>query len=564
MSRLLAMLLLALGAGEPTPATRPATSNPAEIVFRNGSVFTNDVGHPRAQAVAVRGSRIAAVGADNEVQPLIGPNTRVIDLRGGAVVPALTDAHCHLVGFGLQLRRVDLRGCTSTVDCAARVAKAATTAGTGEWVLGRGWDQNLFPDKSFPTHASLDAVSSGHPVAVRRVDGHAIWLNELALQRAGITASTKEPSGGRIVHDARGEPTGILVDAAESIVERVIPPAGEQELERAILAAQSAVLAQGLTGVHEMGIDQRTIAVYRRLAANGQLQLRVTAYVSGTDAFGEGSSSAPVAEGLAHGPDVSSAEVRFALRGIKLYADGALGSRGAALLAPYSDDPGNSGLVVTSTEALALAARKALASGFQVAVHAIGDAANRSVLDAYTRAGVSSTARFRIEHAQVVAPDDIPRFAQLGVIASMQPTHATSDMPWAEARLGKGRLAGAYAWQRFLAAHVHVPFGSDFPVESSDPRLGLFAAITRTDTDGKPAGGWLPDQRVTLDEAIRGFSAEAAYAAFQEDWRGHARVGDVADLTVFRRPLDGDPKEILSNGVMFTVVNGTVVFETHP
>jgi predicted amidohydrolase YtcJ len=563
MARLVSLLVLALVANCTTSQPMPP-SKPADFVFRNATVFTNDPAHPRVDAVAVRASRIAAVGTDTQVQSLIGPKTSVIDLHGGAVIPGLTDAHCHLTGFGLQLRRVDLRGCTSPADCAARIAKAAATVGAGEWVLGRGWDQNLFPDKAFPNHAVLDNVSAGHPVAVRRVDGHAIWLNEEALRRAGVTASTKEPPGGRIFRDARGQPTGILVDAAEGLVERVIPPPSERELEQAILAAQDWVLAQGLTGVHEMGIDKRTIGVYRRLMASGQLWLRVTAYASGTDTLGEGGSTAPDDEALARSPDASSSDVRFALKGIKLYADGALGSRGAALLAAYSDDPGNKGLVVTGTDALASVARRALASGLQVTVHAIGDAANRSVLDAYARAGVTSAARFRIEHAQVVATEDIPRFAQLGVIASMQPTHATSDMPWAEARLGRARLAGAYAWQRFLAAHVHVPFGSDFPVESSDPRLGLFAAITRTDADGNPPGGWLPDQRVTLDEAVRAFSAEAAYAAFQEEWRGHARAGDVADLTIFRRPLDGDPKAILSNAVIFTVVNGTVVFEAPP
>jgi predicted amidohydrolase YtcJ len=559
---LLLMLALAVACRSPQTMSTSTPAAPADLVFHDGTVFTNDPAKPRAEAVAVRGSRIAAVGSTAELQGLVGPKTRDVNLRGGAVIPSLTDAHCHLAGFGLSLRTVDLRGCTSPADCAGRLEKFVATVLKDDWVLGRGWDQNLFPGKAFPTHESLDSVSAGHPAALRRVDGHALWANAEALRRAGITASTPDPPGGRILRDAKGQPTGILVDAAEALLTRVIPPPSDAEIEKAILAAQGWVLAQGLTGVHEMGVDGQTLAAYRRLAASGQLQLRVTAYAS-ADALSEGTSTYRNATLLGHGPDHPSPEARFTLNGVKLYADGALGSRGAALLAPYNDEPGNRGLVITSTAALQQAARKALGAGFQVAVHAIGDAANRSVLDAYAGAGVTPEARFRIEHAQVVDLADIPRFAQLGVIASMQPTHATSDMPWAEERLGKGRLAGAYAWRRFMLAGVHVPFGSDFPVESSDPRLGLFAAITRTDENGNPPGGWLPDQRVTLDEAVRGFSEEAAYAAFQETWRGHARVGDVADLTVFRNPLDGDAKAILSNGVMLTLIGGSVVFEAH-
>ena len=555
------LLLLVAPTSASAQSVAPA---PADTILRNGTVFTNDAAHPLAEAVAVRGSRIAAVGTSAEMQALVGPKTWDIDLRGGAVIPGLTDAHCHLLGLGLSLRQVDLRGCASPKECAARLANVVTTLPADEWVLGRGWDQNLFADKAFPTHRALDAVSASHPVALRRVDGHALWVNAEALRRAGITPSTKDPPGGRILRDPQGVPTGVLIDLAEELLTRVIPPPSDAELDRAILAAQSRVLAQGLTGVHEMGVDGRAVAAYRRLARTGQLQLRVTAYASGPDVLGDGASTPPDAALLAPGPDAPSSETRFCLRGIKLYADGALGSRGAALLAPYADDASNRGLVRTGREALVAGARKALATGFQLAVHAIGDAANRSVLEAYAAAGVPANARFRIEHAQIVDVHDIPLFAQQGVIASMQPTHATSDMPWAERRLGKDRLAGAYAWRSFLAAGVHVPFGSDFPVESSDPRLGLFAAITRTDAEGNPPGGWRPEQRVTLEEAVRAFSAEAAYAAFQEAWRGHARVGEVADLTVFRRPLAGDPKAILSDDVLLTVIHGSVAFEAHP
>jgi predicted amidohydrolase YtcJ len=397
----------------------------------------------------------------------------------------------------------------------------------------------------------LDAVAPNTPVYLRRVDGHAAWLNSEGLLRAKITRSTPDPPGGRIVRDASGEPTGIVVDLAADLVERAVPRPSPAEIEQAILRAQDLLVSQGLTSVHEMGIDLATADVYRKLAAAGQLKIRVYAHWHGVPTVLE--------EAFRRGPLNARPDDLFSLRAIKLYADGALGSRGAHLKAPYSDEPKHSGLVVTSSRDIETLARRALAAGFQVSTHAIGDAAIHDVLEAYGRAGVTPAARFRIEHAQIVDPADIPRFAQLGVIASMQPTHATSDMPWAEARVGRSRLVGAYAWRSFLDAHVPLAFGSDFPVEESDPRLGLFAAITRTDTTGKPPGGWLPGQRLTIDETLQAFTRGAAYAAFEESSRGELRSGQVADFTVFDGPLD-TPEHILQRKVLLTVVGGRVVY----
>jgi predicted amidohydrolase YtcJ len=536
----------------------------ADLLLLDGKILTLDDARPRARAIAVREGRIVAVGDDAAVGRLGGPRTRVIALHGRTVLTALTDGHAHLYGLGRALAEVDLRDCASPADCAARVAAAARGRPAGEWILGRGWDQNLFPGARFPTHDALDAVVADRPVWVRRIDGHAGWANARAMSLAGLTTdrgAPPDPAGGRIERDGPGRPTGVLVDAAMGIVERAIPSPPGEERERAILRAQSEALAHGLTEVHEMGIDGPTIDAYRRLDRQGHLKLRVYAYADGTD-------RALRDRLLAGPPDPTPPEARFVLRGIKLFADGALGSRGAALLAPYTDDPTNRGLRQIAEADLADVARRALATGWQVAVHAIGDAANRMVLDAFAAAGCTPARdhRFRIEHAQVVALEDLPRFAALGVVASMQPTHATRDMPWAEARLGHERLAGAYAWRRMLDAGAHLVAGSDFPVERVDAiGGGLYAAVTRQDRAGRPPGGWLPEQRLTLVEAARAFGSEASWAAFEERWRGRAGPGMAADLTVLDRDvLDAPPTALLEARVDLTIIGGRVDYERDP
>ncbi len=534
-------------------AAAPSSSR-ADLVLIGGDVRTMDPAHPHASALAIRGERIAAVGGDDELRAMIGPHTRVIELHGRSVTPGLVDAHAHLYELGQALDEVDVRGLASAADVAARVGAAAGSRAAGEWLLGRGWDQNLWTPKEFPTRAVLDAAVGDRPVVIERVDGHAMWLSSAALRAARIDRTTADPPGGKIVRDAAGDPTGVLVDNAGLLITAAMPVDPADVIERRIRAASAVVIADGLTSVHEMGIEDGVAAVYRTLAASGALPLRVYAYKLGVPA-----KSAALRD---EHPEIAPADARFAMRGVKFYVDGALGSRGARLAADYSDDPGNRGLWVTPPDVLTRAIDDAVAGGWQVAVHAIGDAGNHAVLDAAEAALAAHPGdrRLRVEHCQVLLPDDVPRFAALHVIASMQPTHATSDMPWAEARVGAARIQGAYAWRSILASGATLVAGSDFPVEEPSPLLGLYAAVTRQDRSGNPAGGWYPAQRMTLDEALRAFTAAPAYAAFAERDRGRLAAGMLADVTVFDRALEASAA-LLDTHADLTIVGGEIVFE---
>ncbi|APR74989.1 Hypothetical protein A7982_00335 [Minicystis rosea] len=547
-------LVAASCAGGPSPTVVEPQATAAELVLTGGSILTMKADAPRAEAVAILDGKIAAVGSDAEVHRFVGPATRVIDLHGRTVTPGLVDAHAHLYGLGEALESLSLRGTGSADDVAKIVAEAAAHRPRGEWIIGRGWDQNRWTPAAFPSHASLDAAAPHHPVALERVDGHALWLNAEALRAAGIGKETADPPGGKIVRDGTGAPTGMLIDRAMKLAEDRMPAAPPAVRARRIEKAAALAVSLGLTGVHEMGIDDETVAVYRALAQSGKLPLRVYAFLAGTGRVDTLPSRKPD-----HDPEGTA---MFVLRGVKLFADGALGSRGAALLAPYSDDPGNTGLVLTSPEELARSARIAAQSGFQLAVHAIGDRANRNVLDAFAAAGASPKRdlRFRVEHAQIVAPEDIPRFAALGAVASMQPTHATSDMPWAEARVGAQRIRGAYAWRSILATGAHVAFGSDFPVEETSPLLGIYAAVTREDEQGKPPGGWRPEERLSLEQAIHAFTVEPAWASFTEAHRGVLAPGFVADLTVFDRALAPD-RSLLDTHAALVIVGGRIAYD---
>jgi len=526
----------------------------ASLVLVGGDVRTMDAAHPHATAIAIRGDRIAAIGDDAAARAWIGPRTRVIELHGHTVTPGLVDGHAHLYELGQALEQVDVRGLGSAREAAARVGAAAASRGAGEWILGRGWDQNRWEPKQFPTRDVLDAAVGDRPAALDRIDGHAMWVSSAALRAAGITRDTRDPDGGTIVRDAKGEPTGVLVDNAQALVAKAMPHDPAAVIERRLRAAAQVVIRDGLVGVHEMGIPDDVIAEYRKLAASGALPLRVYAYRSGDPAH---------ADALrAMHPDAAAPAARFEVRGVKFYVDGALGSRGARLTEAYSDDPGNRGLWVTPPAVLTRAIDDAVAGGWQVATHAIGDAGNHAVLDAYAAALAQHPGdhRLRVEHCQVLAPDDIARFAALHVLASMQPTHATSDMPWAEARVGATRIRGAYAWRSILDSGATLVAGSDFPVEETSPLLGLYAAVTRQDASGKPAGGWYPAQRMTLDEALYAFTAAPAYAAFAERDRGVLATGMLADLTVFDRVLEAGPA-LLETHIDATIVGGDVVYE---
>lgn len=519
-----------------------------------GEIRTVDPDRPAATAVAIRGDRILAVGADDEIRRLAGPGARVIELAGQTVTPGLVDAHAHLYGLGADLENVSVRGLASEAETARAMADAAAARPAGEWLIGRGWDQNRWPGQQFPTRAALDAALGDRPVLLRRVDGHASWVNSRALAAAGITAATPDPPGGKILRDAGGEPTGVLIDKAMGLVDAVIPAPAAEVRARRIRAAARRAVELGLTGVHDMGIDDETAAVYRALAGRGELPLRVHGFLAGD--------AADVAR-LRRNPE--PAVGRFELRGVKLYADGALGSRGARLYAEYDDDRGSRGLWVTEPEQLAVAIEVAISAGWQVAVHAIGDAAIGSVIDAYLAAQKKYPGehRPRIEHLQVLAPQDLPRLVETRAIASMQPTHATSDMPWAEQRVGAARIKGAYAWRTVLDQGIPLAAGSDFPVEEVAPLLGIYAAVTRQDASGAPAGGWYPAQRMTLDEAITAFTYGAAYAGFAEGTRGRIAAGRLADLTVIDGPLAAD-RSLLERRIALTIVGGEIVHEARP
>ncbi len=521
------------------------TGGAAELVLRNADVFT-PTGHKTA--LAVKGGEVVAYG---DVETWIGPKTRVIDLGGKTVIVGLTDAHCHLYGLGADMERVSVRQLGSETDVVKVVAEAAKTRPAGEWLQGRGWDQNRWPGQQFPTKASLDAAVSDRPVLLERVDGHAIWVNSRALAEANITKATPDPPGGKIIRDAKGEPTGVFVDNATALIEAKVPAATADVRERRILAAAKVATELGFTAVHEMGIEDATAEVYRKLAAGNRLPLRVYAYLTGDASRAE--------ELRKRGP--APATGRFVMRGVKYFADGALGSRGARLYEQYDDDKGNLGLWVTEPKALAAAVDAAVAGGWQTAIHAIGDAGIGAVLDAYIAAqakhpsqpqaaGATPAAvavhRLRVEHTQVIAPKDVPRMVQAHAVASMQPTHATSDMPWAEARVGKLRIKGAYAWRTMLDNKIPVAFGSDFPVEEVNPLLGIDAAVNRA--------SWYPEQKLTLDEAIAGFTTGAAYAVGEEK-----QAGVRADLTIFDGKLE--PATLKQRTVVMTVVDGHIEFE---
>ena len=531
---------------------------PADLVVLNARVYTADPNRPVAEALAVRAGRIAFVGSNRGALALVGPRTERLDLSGRTVIPGMVDAHAHLLGLGQALRTVDLVGTRSYEEVIARVVERAKTARPGEWIRGRGWDQNDWADTRFPTHQALSRAVPNNPVYLTRVDGHAALVNAKALDLAQVTAATLDPAGGRFIRDSAGTPTGVLIDGAQGIVGRVIPPASRAELQAQTLAAIAELNRWGLTGIHDAGVNAEGIAVYEGLAREGRYSLRNYVMIrdndEGVDAF------------MRRGPQNALYDGRLWIRAIKLSADGALGSRGAALLEPYSDDAGNTGLITTPMERVKSVAVRALRAGFQLNVHAIGDRANRLVLDQFEAAFREvpvADHRFRIEHAQILHHDDIPRFAQLDVIPSMQGSHQTSDMYWVPNRLGWARSVGAYAWRSLLNIGVVIPNGSDLPVEASNPLISFHSFITREDADNFPPGGWFPEQRTTRQEALWSMTLWPAYAAFMENESGTLTTGKYADFVV----LDQDimtvaPEEILKTNVVMTVLGGRVVYRT--
>ncbi|MEO8578876.1 MAG: amidohydrolase [Gemmatimonadales bacterium] len=559
LSTYLALIALA-------PAMLEAQASPspsADLVLTNGRIYTVDDTRPMVSALAVRGGRVLFVGSDVEARALVSPSTQVIDLHGATVVPGFVDAHAHLLGLGNMLRRVNLAGSSSYDEVIARVKTFSKNVKPGEWILGRGWDQNRWTPKEFPAHDALSRAFPNNPVVLKRVDGHALLANARALELARVTAATADPPGGRIIRTASGAPAGVFVDNAQSLVERAVPSPTREDTRKAILAAIAEANRWGLTGVHDPGEDAETIGIYEELARAGNYNLRN--YVMLSDPGDPGSDTTLRNPYIQRGPQSALYDGHLWIRALKLYADGALGSRGAAMLAPYADERSNSGLLVSRPEHIRAWADTALRRGFQVNVHAIGDRGNRIVLDAFDSAlkkFPKADHRFRIEHAQVVSPEDIPRFAKLGVIPSMQATHQTSDMRWAEARVGPQRIRGAYAWRSLLNTGVIIPNGTDFPVEEVNPLLTFHAAVTRQDPTNWPAGGWYPEQKMTREEALQSMTIWPAYAGFQESMLGSLTPGKYADFVVLTRDIMHVPDtEILDARVSSTWIGGKRVYE---
>jgi len=530
-------------------------------LYRNGTIHLNDGKGTTAEALLSLDGWVIAVGTPEKLRKLPeGKSAQEHDLRGRIAVPGLQDAHGHVISYGASLESVDLRDCKTFEELVQRVAERVAVTKEGAWILGRGWDQNLWPDKSFPVHAKLSAVSPRNPVYLVRVDGHAAMVNRAALALAKLDLEYRmEPQvqGGRVLLGPDFKASGVLVDRGMDLVSSLIPKPTRAQIESRILAAQEKLVSYGLTCVHDMGVSREELEVYEKLRASGRLSLRIVAYLAGTDELTD-----EMVEGLPLAPDARDV---LSCPGVKLIADGALGSRGAALLADYADAPKERGHLILDERALSARIAVCQKHGLQPAVHAIGDLANRTVLNVYetllTVCPEAIELRPRIEHAQVVALRDWARFPSLGVIPSMQPVHAISDMPWAVDRLGPERARGAYAWRSLAPELGRLAFGSDFPVESPDPLMGLFAARMRPNAGDSPEQGLPADQSLDGIAALAGFTSGAAHAAHQDERRGRLLPGYATDMTVLTvDPVTCAPEELRSARVTMTIINGAIVW----
>ncbi|MBI2512571.1 MAG: amidohydrolase [Opitutae bacterium] len=538
-----------------------ALAQPVDLLLVHGNLYTLDPAQPRATALAVRDGRIVFVGDERGAEKFRAEAKRVLDLGGATAVPGLNDAHMHLAGVGERELTFNLEGTTGIADLQRRLAARVAPTEPKRWIFGRGWIETHWQPAAFPTRRQLDVAAPDHPVVLERADGHAIVANSLALRLAGVTRDTPDPSGGEILRDTEGEPTGMLVDRAMDLVLRLVPLPTSAETERALIVGAEREARLGWTGVQIAGHSYDEAEQVRRLVAEGKIKLRIYDAVSGSDGSGE--------KLLAAGPVIGESAGRYTRRGVKLYIDGALGSRGAALLAPYADYPQSSGLLMQEEAKLRPFLEAALRRGIQIETHAIGDRGNRTMLDWYEKAFAAvppaeravPEPRWRIEHAQILAPADVRRFAPLGVIASMQPSHAIGDLFFAPKRLGADRLAGAYAWQSLLRSGAVLASGSDAPVERGEPMIEFYAAVARRSLDGFAADDWHREERLTREQALRAMTLGAAYAAFEERERGSLEVGKWADVTVLSADLMEIPEpEILQTRCLYTIVGGEIVF----
>src|SRR5919198_3229305 len=525
------------------------------MLLTNGRIYTLDARGTIADTLVVRDGRVAFAGRRADVNA--APGEEVVDLGGRAALPGLVDAHGHLMHLARVRLTLDLRGVDSEEAAARRVGERAARLPRAQWIGGRNWDQNLWPGARFPSKTTLDRAAPDHPVALVRIDGHATWANSAALRAAGIDRATRDPDGGLIARDARGEPTGLLVDTAQRLLHAVEPRPTDEQFDRAVRECIADCLAVGLTGLHEMGAELYAWASYRRLTGRGQFRFRNYVAVAGR-------SKSTWEHYREAGPEAFG-DGRVTIGALKLMADGALGSRGAALHEPYCDDPGNRGLVLMPGDEVERLTIEALTRGFQVCVHAIGDRANTLVLDAFQRALARASRpdhRLRVEHAQILTERDVPRFRHLGVLPSMQATHCTSDMAWATERLGPERLRGAYAWRSLLATGVVIAGGSDFPVESPNPFHGIHAAVTRRPR-ANGDGGWQPEQRMTREEAVRSFTTWNAVASRGERELGSLDVGKHADVVILSDDVfTCDDARIPEIRPVLTMIGGEIVHRT--
>jgi len=553
MRLLAALSLLALTAA---PAAAEESAPAAERIFLNGIIHTGDEDAPRVEAVAVADGRVLLAGPESEARALAADGAEIVDLKGAAMYPGLTDAHAHLSGIGERELTLNLEGAASLEDMLGRLGRWAEAHPEG-LITGRGWIETRWPEGRMPTREDLDSVVADRPVLLTRADGHALVANSAALEAAGIDAATADPEGGRIERGEDGRPTGLLIDMAMAPVEALAEDPDDDAVREALRIGAETMAAHGWTGIHNMSVSVREARILDELAADGALPIRVYNALDWNDPvlFEEGPWGSP--------------ERRNLVRAYKVYADGALGSRGAALLEPYADQPETTGLVLFDEDKALDFYERALREGIQVATHAIGDAANRLVLDLYSRAFVAvppderavRNPRWRIEHAQIIHPDDIARFGDLGVIASMQPSHAIGDLYFAPDRLGMDRLEGAYAWKSLIESGAIIAGGSDAPVERGDPRIEFYAAVARRGLDGFQGEGWRPEEAVSRETALKMLTAWPAHASFREGELGVIARGMRADFSVFRDDLmTQDEDDILRNAALMTVVDGKTVW----
>jgi len=535
----------------------------ASLILTNGNVITIENEMPKAEAVAIKEDKIIAVGSTKDIEEYCGKETKEIDLQGKTVLPGLIDSHIHFPLLGERLQQLYLDHTTSFEQVLDIVADQVKKAEPGEWITGRGWHTVYWKKKVYPDNSELNKISPDNPVFLVGMATHAALVNEKALQLAGITKKTPDPPGGQILKKPQtGEPTGILLEKAQALVSRLFLPESDELIKENIKLSIQTALKMGLTEVHDAGVGYDIIKTYKELLEENELNIRL--YVM----FLVPDGGKILEEYIKHPPELGLGNNKMTLRCIKVFVDGALGARGAALIDPYSDSPEDRGLIRNSEEEIYKVVSKSLKAGYQVAIHAIGDRGNRIALDAVERTLKETPFkdhRIRIEHAQILSPEDIPRFSELGVIPSMQPIHCPMDMGFTESRVGPERVKGAYVWKSLLESGARIAGGSDtpaFPVDYTNPLWGIYAAVTRQDNKGNPPGGWYPEEKITRLDALKMYTINAAYAAFEENIKGSLAPGKLADLTILSKDILSIPEsEILETEVLMTVVGGRIVYQ---